>query len=246
MDYRFLLFPLLLLLACQSYRPATSTIYLIGDSTAANKRDDARPETGWGEMLAAEFDQDIRVDNHARNGRSSRSFRGEGLWDTVRNSLQPGDFVLMQFGHNDPKEGATRYSSPEQYADNLREYVRETRDAGARPVILTPIVRRKFGADGKLTYTHGDYPDAARRVAAELDVPLIDMTERSREVVNTLGDEASKSLYLWLSPGENANYPDGVEDDTHFSPEGARVMAGLVADGLRELRLAPARYLSKN
>ena len=233
-----------LFLACGTVPRATPTIYLIGDSTAANKQEDKRPETGWGEALAGYFQPGIVVDNHARNGRSTRSFRNEGLWDAVQAKLQPGDYVFMQFGHNDPKEGETRFSSPAQYKDNLEAFAREARAKGANPVILTPVVRRHF-ENGQLVATHGDYPEMAREAAHELGIPLIDMTVKSKEVVQRYGDPASTELYLWVEEGANENYPDGVEDNTHFSPLGAQLMAGLVADGIREQKLPLRRYLAR-
>ncbi|THH42123.1 rhamnogalacturonan acetylesterase [Neolewinella litorea] len=228
---------------CRSFAPAPVTVYIIGDSTAAAKQEDRRPETGWGESLSAYLRPAVSVENHARNGRSSRSFRQEGLWQTVYERITPGDYVFIQFGHNDPKPDTSRFSSPEDYGENLKRYVRETRERGATAVILSPIVRRDFDATGNLQPTHGVYPAAAQRAAEEMKVPFIDMTARSRELISGMGDAPSKDLFLWLEPGEHPNYPEGVQDDTHLSPAGALAIAALVVDGIRETGLPLRRQI---
>ncbi|NJB84983.1 DNA sulfur modification protein DndE [Lewinella marina] len=228
---------------CRSLPATPPTVYLIGDSTAADKREDRRPETGWGEALSDYLTAGVVVENHARNGRSSRSFRQEGLWRIVYEAIRPGDYVFIQFGHNDPKPDTSRFSSPEDYGDNLKRYVEETRERGGRAVILSPIVRRKFDAAGVLQPTHEAYPATARRVAREMKVPFIDMTTLSRDLISGYGDAPSQALFLWLEAGEHPNYPEGVEDNTHLSPAGARAIAGLVARGIREARLPLRRQL---
>ncbi|PPK88748.1 lysophospholipase L1-like esterase [Neolewinella xylanilytica] len=233
----------LLLSGCRSFGIGSPTVYLIGDSTAANKQEDKRPETGWGEMLGEYFRSGVEIENHARNGRSSKSFRDEGLWEAVRSEIERGDYVFIQFGHNDGKPDTARYSAPAAYGENLRRYIEETQERGGRAVVLGPIVRRHFDEAGVLQRTHGEYPATAERIAREMNVPFIDMTGLSREVVTELGDPESKKLYLWVAEGENDNYPDGVEDNTHFSPEGARTMAGLVARAIAEQQIPLQQHL---
>ncbi|MGB3799647.1 MAG: rhamnogalacturonan acetylesterase [Lewinella sp.] len=245
-SYSILILTLGLLLlsvaSCRAPRSGPPTVYLIGDSTAANKQENKRPETGWGEMLNEYFQSGVTVDNHAQNGRSSKSFRDEGRWETVRTQITPGDYVFIQFGHNDGKPDTSRYSSPAAYGENLRRFIEETKDRGGRAVVLSPVVRRHFKAD-KLVPTHGEYPATAERIARETKVPFIDMTSLSREVVTKLGDPESRKLYLWVAEGENDNYPEGVEDNTHFSPEGARTMAGLVARAIANQNIPLREYL---
>ncbi len=213
----------------------TLRVYLVGDSTCATKKlDKQNPERGWGHMFQPLFDEAVVVENHATNGRSTKSFRAEGRWARVCDRLRPGDYVFIQFGHNDQKiNDSTRYSTPAQYAENLRRYVHEARAKGATPVLLTPIVRRHF-VDGVLTDTHTDYPDAMRRVAAEEGVVLIDMEPATREWVASLGDEASKAYYMWVAPGRCPLYPDGRQDDTHLNVRGAHEVARMVAGRLCE------------
>jgi len=229
--------PLLLVLALAAFaqdRPVS--LYLAGDSTLAQKLVTRRPETGWGEMLQQHFDIDrVRVQNHARNGRSTRTFIDEGRWQAIVDALRPGDYVLIQFGHNDASaDRVDRYTPPADYRRNLARFVAEARARQAHPVLLTPVMRRRFDENGTFYDAHGEYPDLVRAVAAELAVPLIDMHRASERVLRDYGAERSKSLFLHLAPGKNPNYPDGLRDDTHFSPAGAEVMAALAVRGIRE------------
>ena len=211
-------------------------VYLIGDSTCATKElAKQNPERGWGQLFRPLFDGSVTVCNHAANGRSTKSFRDEGRWKTVCDGLRPGDYVFIQFGHNDQKQSdSTRYASPLQYAANLRRYVAETRERGAVPVLLTPIVRRRF-TDGVLDDTHGPYAAAVRRVAAETGTVLIDAERLTREWVSRLGDEASTAYYMWVEPGTNPRWPDGRQDNTHLNVRGARTVARMIAARLPEL-----------
>ena len=233
----------LLLIVLLSPRAQPVTVWLAGDSTMAQKQPDKRPETGWGEALQPCFDStEVRVANRAMNGRSTRSFVAEGRWRAIVDSLQPGDYVFVQFGHNDEKVGTGNYSSPDDYRANLVRFVDEVRAKGAHPVLFTPVVRRRFDGE-RLVDTHGRYPDAARAAARERDVPLVDMTRASAELVERMGPDSSRALWLHLEPGAHANYPAGVRDDTHFNPRGAQRMAGLAIDAMRALRLDLATRL---
>jgi len=219
-------------------------IYLAGDSTMAEKTPDKRPETGWGEMLEKHFTPGhIKVENHARNGRSTRSFIAENLWQEIVDKLKPGDYVFIQFGHNDEKVGTDRYASPDDYGLNLKRFVADVRAKHANPVLLTPVMRRSFDKEGKFADTHGAYPDVVRKVAAELKVPLIDMHRASEKVLVQYGADESRKLFLQLKAGEDPNYPKGVEDNTHFNPVGAETMASLAVAEIRSLKLPIAKYL---
>ena len=206
------------------------TIYTIGDSTMANKKPEGYPETGWCQVLGSYFDETVTIKNHARNGRSSKSFIDEGRWQAVLDSLEPGDFVFIQFGHNDQKQyDSTRYTTPfGTYTENLEMFVNQTREKGATPILITSIVRRKFGEDSKLIDTHGDYPVATRQLAEKLDVQLVDLQKLTEEWVNGMGDEPSKEMFLWVPPG--VNYPEGRKDDTHLSEKGAHDVAKMAMD----------------
>lgn len=221
------------------------TVYLAGDSTMAEKLEEKRPETGWGEKLQQFLDSDkVKIANRAKNGRSTKTFLAEGLWQNIQQSLQPGDYVFIQFGHNDAsKEKGERYTPPADYHANLVRFVLETRERKAHPVLLTPVVRRRFNPQGQFYDSHGEYPDLVRAVAKQHNVPLIDMQQKSESVLMKYGIEESRKLFLQLKPGENPNYPAGIEDNTHFNPFGAELMAKLVVEGIRELKLELARYV---
>lgn len=202
----------------------TPVLFMIGDSTMANKPlNPAQPERGWGQLLPLYFKEAMRIDNRAVNGRSSKSFRDEGRWKPVLDRLQPGDFVIIQFGHNDEKrQDPKRFAEPfGTFRENLARYVRETRAAGGIPILATPIARRAFDADGTLRDTHGDYPAAVRKVAAEMDVPLLDLERSSSSLIRSLGPDHSKKMFMWYEPGEFESLPQGREDNTHLNAYGA-------------------------
>lgn len=235
---------LLLWVSCQNFDKKTNVIYLVGDSTMAEKLEEKRTETGWGEMLGSYFEEGIKIENHAVNGRSTKSFRAEGKWQVVLDKLQKNDVVFIEFGHNDSKiKSPDRYASPEQYKINLTQFVEEVKAKNAIPVLLTPVVRRKFDKKGVFYKSHGDYPKMVRAVAKENKVTLIDMQQKSEKLLIEKGEAESEKLYLWLKKGEHLNYPDGVSDNTHFNSEGAKVMAGLVAEGIGQSKLAIRKYL---
>ncbi len=210
-------------------------VFWIGDSTVQYNGIDTWPQCGMGQELGLYLRQGVAVENHARNGRSTKSFRDEGLWAPVEQALGPGDILLIQFGHNDEKtEDSARYSSPEQYAENLLAYAKQARQKGALPVLITPLTRRRF-ENGLLTYSHGAYPAACRTLAANTGLPLIDLTTDSRALVAGLGEESSRELYMYFEPGRYANYPAGMTDNTHLRYEGAVAFCGIIAQGLRTL-----------
>ncbi len=242
-----------MLLSCMSFKnmqEVQPTIFMIGDSTMANKPDpvEVNPERGWGQLLPEFFTEAIKIDNHAVNGRSSLSFILEGRWDAVLDKLREGDYVIIQFGHNDQKfKSPDRYTVPSSsYYNNLAKFVKESRDKGATPIIASSIVRRKFNEHGTLEDTHGLYPLAARTVARDLEVPFIDMQYATEYVVREMGVEKSKDIYLHFAPGDYEKFPEGKTDDTHLSPYGARLYAGLFVKELRSFNLPLNDYLKSN
>lgn len=223
------------------------TIYLAGDSTMAQKLPEKRPETGWGEMLQKHFkDGKVKIDNRAQNGRSTRTFISENRWQAIVDDLKKGDYVFIEFGHNDEsKEKIDRYTPPADYRANLIKFISETRAKKATAVLLTPVMRRKFDKDGNLVDTHGEYPDIVRTVAKEYNVALIDMHRKSETILKNYGADKSRRLFLQLKAGENPNYPNGIEDNTHFNPAGADEMAALAVEGIREQKINLRKYLKK-
>lgn len=226
---------------------AAPTIHLIGDSTMADKPLRVpNPERGWGQILPVYFRDGVRVLNHAVNGRSTKSFLALGHWQAALERIRPGDYVIVQFGHNDSKqEDPTRFTQPwGDYRRNLERYVSETRGRAALPILATPIVRRHFDAQGALLDRHGDYPKVVRQVAAELQVPLLELHGRSQQLVLRLGPARSELLYLArVLPGEYEKLPDGIEDNTHLSAVGASRICDLAADEIRSSVPALARWL---
>lgn len=224
------------------------TLHLVGDSTMADKPlVPPNPERGWGQLLRPMLKEPARLANHAANGRSTKRFLNEGRWAHVLSQLAPGDFVLIQFGHNDARtDDPERYAPADTlYVELLRRFVHEVRERGATPWLATPLVRRKFDAAGRLEDTHGAYPDAMRRVARELQVPLLDLQAASSALVQGLGDAGSKPLYLWIPPGQYALMPEGKQDNTHFTEAGARAMARLAIEAMRAQGLPTAAWVKE-
>jgi lysophospholipase L1-like esterase len=209
---------------------AKITIFTIGDSTMAN-RSSGDVEQGWGTLFSKFVDlSEVEIKNHAINGYSTKSFINDGKWMTVYNSLKEGDYVFIQFGHNDAKTDASLHAAPYTgYQINLRKFITETRSKGAIPVLLTSIVRRSFDNRGLISSTHGDYPKAARDISKEMNVALIDMEQKTAMIENIAGLIGSRIFH---------DFRPGTEiDNTHLGYLGAYVVARLVADGIRELNL---------
>lgn len=216
-------------------KPEKVTLYLVGDSTMAPKKERKRPETGWGEKIVNYLDTSlVVVENHARNGRSSRTFIEQGRWDKIMEKLQANDIVFVQFGHNDEVQTKGSATKPDEFQNYLRKYIKDTRSKGALPVLLTSVTRRSFD-DDKIYYdSHAEYNELMRQVAKEQDVILIDMTISSSNIVKNDGYEKSQQYYLHGDSAELVNYPKGVKDNTHFNDFGANVMAKLAVDEIIE------------
>jgi len=228
-----------------SVPPAKITVYLIGDSTLSVKEVKAYPETGWGMPFAFFFDETVTIDNRAQNGRSTKSFVAENRWQPVASALKEGDYVFIQFGHNDEVPTKRSYTPEADYRNYLIRFINETRAKKATPVLLTPVARRKFDAAGKVEGTHDVYSEIVRKTAQEQQVPLIDLDRESQALLQQFGVENSKLLFNQLPAGEHPNYPDGKEDNTHFNELGARKMAQLVLADIRSLKLELANRIVK-
>ena len=226
---------------------AVPALHLIGDSTMANKpKDPPNPETGWGQALPRWLKPEaVRVENHAVNGRSTKSFIDEGRWAKVLAALKPGDYVIIQFAHNDEKEAdPKRYAAPRgAYQDNLRRFVREARAHRATPLLATPVARRKWSEAGELVETHGEYPAALREVAVQEKVPLLELNRLTMELERAHGVEGSKRLHLHYPGGVFVRWPEAVRDDTHFSEYGADRVAALAVQEFLRLQLPPAQWV---
>ena len=210
------------------------TIWIIGDSTV---EDNQPPFRGWGWALPKFVKEGVTVRNHALSGRSSRSFWEEGLFQPVAEGMQPGDLLLIQFGHNDEKDDERHTDPDTTFPECLMRYVNAAREAEAQPVLLTPVSRRFFVGDGNMLYTHGEYPRAIRQLAVKENIPLCDLKLDSRKLYLQLGEAKTAELFVRLAPGEHPDFPDGHDDKTHFNAYGAEQIAQLV---VKELKQYPA------
>ncbi|MTI60447.1 MAG: rhamnogalacturonan acetylesterase [Firmicutes bacterium] len=219
-------------------------LFIAGDSTASNYTLDRFPRTGWGQIIGNFFTNDLVVINTAVSGRSSKNFIEEGHFDNILKQISEGDYLFIQFGHNDQKEDKKRHTEPStSYKSYLTRYIEGVRSIKAVPILLTPISRRKFDSKGNIIDTHGDYSAAMLQLAKELNVPIIDMCKKTKTYFQKLGREKTKEIFLSLEPGENLNYPDGVEDNVHLSNYGAYQIAKLLIEVIEDLRLSIAKYI---
>lgn len=243
------------------------TIFIIGDSTAANKSNyKTNPERGWGMVLQGFYDARILVDNHAVNGQSSKSFIDSGRWKKVIDKVKPGDYVFIQFGHNDEKPNPQRHTDPgSTFDDNLRMFCKETLAKGGHPVLFNAVVRRnflrkvdstvedeslrsvKYGEEevnsDTLIDTHGAYLFPPKYVAKELGVPFVDANRITHDIEQGMGIEGSRKLHMWLKPGEVESIPDGRKDNTHYNIYGARVVAEALAEAIAKEIPALRKYI---
>ncbi|WP_394775722.1 rhamnogalacturonan acetylesterase [Flavobacterium sp.] len=239
---------LIICLICTTCFAQKTTIYTIGDSTMANKKDpDKNPEHGWAQVLQPFFKDNFVIENKAVNGRSTKSFINEKRWDSICKKLKKGDYVFIEFGHNDEKiEDSTRYTNPHtSYRYNLIKFVKESREKGAIPILLTSIARRNFNEKGVLVPTHGDYPLETRLTAHEYKVPFIDLEYYTELLEQSYGPEKSKQLHLHFKAGENAYYDKDKNDDTHLSLKGATEIAQIVVNQIKELEDPSVEKLKK-
>ena len=202
-----------------------TTLWYIGDSTVARNNIHSYPQTGMSQGLFLYLKESVRIESHAKNGRSTKSFLDEGRFAPVESGMQPGDFLLIQFGHNDEKDDPARHTDPDTtFRENLLRFVNAAKKAGAYPVLLTPIARRLFDEKGVfLPGSHGPYPEVVKRTGREAGVPVIDLTTATENFLALLGDEGSRPLFVW------------PKDNTHLKYDGAVKMAGFVAQGLYDL-----------
>lgn len=220
-------------------------IFIAGDSTASIKETKAFPETGWGMPFVYFWDSTVTVVNKAKNGRSTKSFRNEKLWQQILDESSEGDYVFIQFGHNDEVPTKSNATTEPEFRNNLTVFISEARSKKINPVLLTPVARRKFDSTGKIVGTHDIYAQIVRDVAAKENVPMIDMDKKGQQLYQQMGVENSKLLFLQLKPGEHPNHPEGKEDNTHFSELGARLIAQIVLQEIKVLNLELADRIIK-
>jgi len=247
---------------CFSAKERPIHIFLAGDSTMANKPyyknatdsltgeiiPELFRERGWGMLLQENFTDNVIIDNYAQNGRSTRRFIEEGWWNKIMANIQKGDYAVIQFAHNDgAKDKPDRYTTPEDYEKNLIRMVNDVRGKGGFPILCTAVMRRKFDTEGKVVNTHGVYPELTRKVAKELNVPLVDMQKQTTEWLESEGVERSNRFFHQLPVGSGKLFPNGLKDNTHFNESGARIAAGFFIQGIESLGIKPlVNELKKN
>lgn len=213
-------------------------IFWAADSTVQNNDVTTYPQTGIGQVFPMFVKEGVFVLNHAKNGRSTKSFMDEGRLDAIDKEIGEGDFLFIQFGHNDEKkEDLTRYTEPfTTYIENLKKYIDVARTHGAYPVLITPIERRHFNENHKLKDSmHTDYVAGMKEAAEKYNVPLVDLFTMSRAALEQAGEEESRNWHMNFDAGQYENYPEGNDDNTHLRYEGALLYAGLIAKGLSAL-----------
>jgi lysophospholipase L1-like esterase len=212
-------------------------LYIAGDSLASIKLEDKRPESGWGEYLSFFISPKIEVVNLAINGRSTKSYIDEGLLSKIDHMIKKGDYLLISFGHNDEKIGdLSRYTNPDtDYQENLLRFARVAWKNEATPIFVTSISRRNF-KDSKLVIdTVSSYPRSMKKCAKQHHIFCIDAYTISHQLIRDLGEEKSKLLFLHLDKNMHINYPSGIEDNTHLSPYGAKLIASLITVELNKI-----------
>lgn len=221
------------------------TVFFAADSTVKKYNQSEWPQRGWAQPLETYFNENVTFENLARGGRSTKSFIAEGLWDSLLLAVDKGDVVLIQFGHNDhDKRKPERYTPLNEYKLNLTRMVRDVKRKSATPVLVTPIAMRSFKEE-KYYDGHGDYPKVMKEVASENKVQLIDLNTSSGEFVANLGYEKTEKLYMNLETGDEKNWPEGKKDNTHLSYKGAKEMALLVIEEIKENKIKPLYKLLK-
>ncbi|MCQ2203475.1 MAG: rhamnogalacturonan acetylesterase [Bacteroidales bacterium] len=210
-------------------------LFIAGDSTAKTYNPDSTILRGWGQMIGHYLGDDFVVDNHAEGGRSTKLFLSEQRWKRIYDSIQAGDVVIIQFGHNDASTRPERHTPLATYEQNLIQMVNDTRIKGGVPVLATSIVMRTFNRSVLVDDRLKAYPAATRRVARDYNVKLIDAYTMTRDTILLLGNEESKKLYNWTAPGTDPHYPEGSHDDTHTNALGADTYAKLIAQCLLKI-----------
>ncbi|MGG1643401.1 rhamnogalacturonan acetylesterase [Paenibacillus sp. NRS-1782] len=229
----------------QSEHPS---VYLAGDSTVQTYKASMKPQAGWGQMLAPFFTDETTFVNRSIGGRSTKTFLIQGRLDDILRTIRPGDYLLIQFGHNDAAiNNQERYVSPADYKVYLKTYIQGATQRGATPVLITPVGRRDYdAASASYRISFPEYVQAMKETASETGVALVDLSQLSVAYYNTLGPEGTIPLFLHLEPGVYPAFPDGVKDDTHFQEYGAEQIARLVAQGVRELNIPLSSYVRTN
>ncbi|MEN8905482.1 MAG: rhamnogalacturonan acetylesterase [Clostridiales bacterium] len=219
----------------ESWLDKRPTIFIASDSTVQSYKSYAYPQMGWGQVLAKYLTDDVLIDNHAIGGRSTKSYLEEGSLDTVMSRAEAGDYLLIQFGHNDASSVESRHTDPyDDFKTNLYEFIDIARDSGVTPILITPVGRRSYNSNGLFKNDFSDYCTAIKQVSEEKDVQIIDLMSKSINYYNSVGIEETKDIFLWLEAGEYENFPNGISDNTHFQEYGANEIVKILVNSFIE------------
>jgi lysophospholipase L1-like esterase len=218
-----------------------TTVFLCGNSTVVDQDDE--PWASWGQMIPRFFSEQVCFANYAESGESASSFLAARRFGKIMSLVKPGDYVFIEFGHNDQKQTGEGKGPYLNFYQHLNYMVDQTREKGAFPVLVTPTQRRNFNSQGKINETHGEYPNAMKLVAREKNVPLLDLHQATRVLYETLGVENSRRAFVHYAANTFPNQPKALEDNTHFNPYGAYEIAKCVIEGMKELNLPLIKYL---
>lgn len=213
-------------------------IFWAGDSTVKQNDYTSFPQTGMGQAFGLFIARNVRIENYAQNGRSTKSFIDEGRLDAIDRKINEGDFLFIQFGHNDEKEDVARHTDAYgDYQENLIKFIDIAKKHNAHPVLITSLYRRVFNTDGKtlVENTHLEYPQAMIELGERLNVPVIDLCAKSKKLIEEAGTEVSKEWFNHVSAGIYPNFPDGKADNSHLRYEGAYRFCMVVAEELKQL-----------
>lgn len=220
------------------------TIFLCGNSTVVDQ--DYEPWASWGQIIPRFFNDKICFANYAESGESANTFIAAGRLKKALSQMKKGDYIFMEFGHNDQKQKGPGKGAYYSYMTSLKTFIDEARARGAHPVLVTPTQRRSFGPDGKIKDTHEDYPEAMRWLAAKENIPLIDLNEMTRTFYEAMGVEESKKAFVHYPAGTYPNQTKDFADNTHFNPYGAYEIAKCIIEGMKKLNLPIIQYLRED
>jgi len=237
MQLKIYLFLTVILTAISCTKQKQVSIYIAGDSTAQSYDTTKTVMRGWAQMLPLYFDEKINIVNKAKAGRSTKSFIKEGRWQSILDSIKPNDYVIIQFGHNDASKKIERHASYPEYKNNLIQMIQQAQEKQAQPILATSIVMRTFVNNALVDDRLKAYPTITRQIADSLNIPLIDANLKTRDLILTLGDEASKKLYMWIESGIDSIRPNGSKDNTHLQESGAKAVAKIVAKEIKKQNL---------
>ncbi|MCD7711118.1 MAG: rhamnogalacturonan acetylesterase [Porphyromonadaceae bacterium] len=217
------------------------TVFLCGNSTVVDQ--DNEPWGSWGQMIPRFFTDKVAIANYAESGRAANTFLAERRFDKALTQMKSGDYVFVEFGHNDEKQKGAGKGPWTSFYTSLKEYIVKTREKGATIVFVTPTQRRSFGEDGKIEDTHGEFPVAMRKLAEEEGVPVIELNGMTKILYETLGVENSRRAFVQYPANTFPGQTEALEDNTHFNPYGAYQIAQCVLQGIKDNKLGLARYI---